>query len=49
MRVGSELSYKEIADSVGRSVSSVESIIFRARERLSREMAPYLEAKRKYE
>ncbi len=43
LRIGKELSYKEIADSVGRSVSSVESILFRARERLSVEMTPYLE------
>jgi len=43
LRIGKELSYKEIADSVGRSVSSVESILFRAREKLTGEMAPYLE------
>jgi RNA polymerase sigma-70 factor (ECF subfamily) len=43
LRIGKELSYKEIAESVGRSVSSVESILFRARERLSEEMGPYLE------
>jgi len=42
LKIGKELSYKEIADSVGRSVSSVESILFRAREKLSDEMAPYL-------
>ena len=42
LRIGKELSYKEIAESVGRSVSSVESILFRARERLSDEMAPWL-------
>jgi RNA polymerase sigma-70 factor (ECF subfamily) len=43
LRVGKEMSYKEIADAVGRSVSSVESVLFRARERLSDKMAPYLE------
>lgn len=43
LRIGKELSYKEIADSVGRSVSSVESILFRAREKLFVEMSPYLE------
>jgi RNA polymerase sigma-70 factor, ECF subfamily len=42
LRVGKELSYKEIAESVGRSVSSVESILFRAREKLASQMAPYL-------
>jgi len=42
MRIGKELSYKEIADSVDRSVSSVESILFRAREKLSVDMAPYI-------
>lgn len=42
LRIGKEISYKEIADSVGRSTSSVESILFRARERLSEEMAPYI-------
>jgi RNA polymerase sigma-70 factor (ECF subfamily) len=42
LRIAREMSYKEIADSVGRSVSSVESILFRARERLSAELAPYL-------
>ena len=39
MRISSELSYKEIAEAAGRSVSSVESIIFRAK--LSEEMAPF--------
>ena len=42
MRISNELSYKEIAEASGRSVSSVESIIFRAREKLSEEMAPFL-------
>lgn len=42
LRIGKELSYKEIAESVGRSVSSVESILFRAREKLTEDMAPYL-------
>lgn len=45
LRIGKELSYKEIAESVGRSASSVESILFRAREKLSEEMSPYLEEK----
>jgi RNA polymerase sigma-70 factor (ECF subfamily) len=43
LRIGKELSYKEIADSVGRSVSSVESILYRARERLAAELAPLLD------
>jgi RNA polymerase sigma-70 factor (ECF subfamily) len=43
LRIGNELSYKEIAESTGRSVSSVESILFRAREKLSADMAPWLE------
>jgi len=42
LRIGKELSYKEIADSVGRSVSSVESILFRAREKLFADMTPFL-------
>ena len=42
LRIGKELSYKEIADAAGRSVSSVESILFRAREKLSAGMAPFL-------
>lgn len=42
LRIGKELSYKEIADTAGRSVSSVESILFRAREKLSAGMAPFL-------
>jgi len=45
LRIGKELSYKEIAESVNRSASSVESILFRAREKLSEEMAPYLRDK----
>jgi RNA polymerase sigma-70 factor (ECF subfamily) len=43
LRVGKELSYKEIADIMDRSVPSVESILFRAREKLSVDMAPFLE------
>ena len=42
LRIGKELSYREIADAVGRSVSSVESILFRAREKLMADMAPFL-------
>ncbi len=38
LRVGRELSYKEIAESMGKSVAAVESILFRARERLAEEM-----------
>jgi RNA polymerase sigma-70 factor (ECF subfamily) len=42
LRIGKELSYKEISQATGRSVSSVESTIFRAREKLSEVMAPYI-------
>jgi DNA-directed RNA polymerase specialized sigma24 family protein len=42
LRIGKELSYREIADTAGRSVSSVESILFRAREKLSAGMASFL-------
>jgi RNA polymerase sigma-70 factor (ECF subfamily) len=38
LRVGRELSYREIADVMGKSVPAVESILFRARERLAEEM-----------
>jgi len=38
LRVGRELSYGEIAEAMGKSVSAVESILFRARERLAEEM-----------
>jgi RNA polymerase sigma-70 factor (ECF subfamily) len=38
LRVGRELSYREIADVMGKSVQAVESILFRARERLAAEM-----------
>ena len=38
LRVGRELSYSEIAAAMGKSVSAVESILFRARERLAEEM-----------
>ena len=38
LRVGRELSYREIAEVMGKSVSAVESILFRARERLAEEM-----------
>ncbi len=40
LRVGGELSYREIAEAMGKSVSAVESILFRARERLAEEMGP---------
>jgi RNA polymerase sigma-70 factor (ECF subfamily) len=35
LRVGRELSYREIAEVMGKSVQAIESILFRARERLS--------------
>jgi len=38
LRVTGELSYAEIADALGKSVSAVESILFRAREQIAREM-----------
>ena len=38
LRVGRELSYAEIAEAMGKSLSAVESILFRARERLAEEM-----------
>ena len=38
LRVGRELSYREIAEAMGKSVQAVESILFRARERLALEM-----------
>jgi RNA polymerase sigma-70 factor (ECF subfamily) len=38
LRVGRELSYREIAEAMGKSVPAVESILFRARERLASEM-----------
>lgn len=41
LRVGKELSYKEIAEATDRSESSVETIIHRAREALSAELAKY--------
>lgn len=36
LRVTAEMSYKEIAESTGLTIGAVESILFRARERLSR-------------
>ncbi len=38
LRVGEEFSYKEITKIMGKSVSAVESILFRARERLASEL-----------
>lgn len=38
LRVGRELSYAEIAAAMGKSVSAVESILFRARERIAEEI-----------
>ncbi|OQX84205.1 MAG: hypothetical protein B6D63_05095 [Candidatus Latescibacteria bacterium 4484_7] len=43
LRVGRQMSYKEIASVMGRSVSSVETIIFRARERLAEELKRFRE------
>ncbi len=39
LRVGRELSYEEIAESMKKSVSAVESILFRARERIAEDLA----------
>jgi len=41
LRVGRGFSYREIAGIMGRSVAAVESIIFRARERLARELKAF--------
>jgi len=41
LRAGLELSYREIAEAIGKSEAAVESILFRARERLARDLAPY--------
>lgn len=41
LRVGMGFSYHEIAEIMGRSVAAVESILFRARERLARELAAF--------
>ena len=38
LRAGRELSYREIAEAMGKSVPAVESMLFRARERLAREL-----------
>jgi len=38
LRVARELSYEEIAGAMGKSVAAVESILYRARERLAEEM-----------
>lgn len=38
LRIARELSYEEIAAAMGKSVSAVESILFRARERMAGEM-----------
>jgi len=39
LRVAKELSYGEIAAAMGKSVSAVESILFRARERIAEELS----------
>lgn len=41
LRVSGEMTYKEIAGVTGLSVSAVESILFRARERLSGELGEF--------
>ncbi|HEY5132400.1 MAG TPA: sigma-70 family RNA polymerase sigma factor [Candidatus Krumholzibacteriaceae bacterium] len=41
LRIARELSYEEIAGAMGKSVSAVESILFRARERMAEEMDRY--------
>ncbi|MCK4537789.1 MAG: sigma-70 family RNA polymerase sigma factor [Candidatus Krumholzibacteria bacterium] len=41
LRVTGELNYREIAESTGLSVPAVESILFRARERLGRELKEF--------
>jgi len=41
LRVGRDLSYKEIAEITGRSLSSVETIIFRARSKLAEELKDF--------
>jgi RNA polymerase sigma-70 factor (ECF subfamily) len=38
LRVGRGLSYEEIAAVMGKSVSSIESVLFRARERIAKEL-----------
>jgi RNA polymerase sigma-70 factor (ECF subfamily) len=38
LRVGRELSYREIAKAMGKSVSAVESILFRTRERIAEKL-----------
>jgi len=38
LRIAGELSYEEIAGAMGKSVSAVESMLFRARERMAEEM-----------
>lgn len=43
LRVGRELSYREIAEAMGKSVSAVESILVRARERIISFMEPGLD------
>jgi len=42
LRVGRELPYREIAAAMGKSVPAVESILFRARERLAAELEGFM-------
>jgi RNA polymerase sigma factor (sigma-70 family) len=39
LRVGRELSYEEIAQTMGKSISAVETMLVRARERIARDLA----------
>jgi RNA polymerase sigma-70 factor (ECF subfamily) len=43
LRVGRGLSYGEISEVMGKSVSSVESMLFRARERLAHELRAFMD------
>ena len=45
LRVSRGLSYREIAECTGKSVAAVESILYRARERLYGELKDYLRNK----
>jgi RNA polymerase sigma-70 factor (ECF subfamily) len=45
LKVGKGLSYREIGDVMDKSVSAVESILFRARERLAEELKAFMKEK----